>query len=248
MSVWSILRGFFGAKKQHAPRSDPLAGALEEALAEVRWLPSDQNPLGVDVLDCRSFTQKMLSFTDDPQVIETFMVLRGSTGEQYRDCTPDDSRICDCDLRYPPYESDDREGPIFQATAMEDKWNIYLYDSHLYFVRSWTGDLVYRARIIFYPDWANVVAVEGPKPVIESDASYAVAVVDYLIRSHVGGMPIPHPLPRHSGRDPSELARFSFSEYGRRALFGTHADTTRIPISSREQPIPSAVPRNAADP
>lgn len=231
MSLWSVFKGFFGGKEQPALRSDPLAG--------VRWIPSAENPFGVDILDCRSFTQKMLAFTGDPQVAENFSALRGSKGEQYRGRTPNHSQRYACDLRYPPYDSESREGPVFKAQEMEDKWDIYLYEGHLYFVRSWTGHLEYRAEIVFHPDSSNVIAIEGPKAFVEGDASYAVAVVDYLIRSHIGRMPIPHPLPRPTVQDPRELAIFSFQQYGRRGLFGTYADTTQIPVPRREQASPS---------
>lgn len=232
MNLWSVFRGFFGGQEQPPPSRGPLEG--------VRWLPSDENPFGVDVLDCRSFSQRMLAFTDDPQVAENFTALRVSKGDQYRGCTPHDSRLCTCDLRYPPSDGETREGPIFKAKEMEDKWDIYLYDGHLYFVRSWTGSLEYRAQIVFHPEAAHVVAVEAPKALVESDASYPVAVVDYLIRSHIGRMQIPHPLPRPMGQDPQELALFSFSQYGRHGLFGTYADTTRIPAPRRAQAGPSA--------
>ena len=93
---------------------------------------------------------------------------------------------------------------------MDDKWDIYRYDGHLYFARSWTGELEYRATIVFATDGAKVIAVTARREMFESDSLYLIAVVDYLIRSHLYGLPMPHPLPKSLGRDPRQLALFSF--------------------------------------
>ena len=227
MAFWSRRKGHGGGKKSTTPAGDPLSG--------VHWVSGTDNPFGVDLLDCRSFSQSMLAGTQDPKVAERYATLRGSSGEQYRGRTPEDSRTCDCDLHY-PHNGETRDGPIFKAEAMEDKWDIYLYAGHLYFARSWTGELEFRAHIVFHHDRANVVAVETRRALVESDPAYPVAAVDYLIRSHLYRLPVPHPLPKSIGQDPRELALFSFSQYGRFGLFGTFADTTRLHPPAQEQP------------
>jgi len=65
--------------------------------------------------------------------------------------------------------------------------------------------------------------------------------VDYLIRSHLYRLPLPHPLPKSVGQDPRELALFSFSQYGRYGLYGTFADTTRLRLPAEEQSGPPDV-------
>lgn len=227
MAFWSRLKGLVGAKTATPPASDPLSG--------VRWVSASDNPFGVDLLDCRSFSQSMVAVTQDPKVAESYATLRGSSGAQYRGRAPEDSTTCDCDLRY-PHKGDTRDGPIFKAEDMEDKWDIYLYDGHLYFARSWTGELEYRANIVFRDNGATVIAVEARRGLVESDPSYPIAAVDYLIRSHLYRQPVPHPLPKSSGQDPRQLALFSFSQYGRHGLFGTFADTTRLRVPAQEQP------------
>ena len=226
MAFWSRLRDLVGGKKSTTPASDPLSG--------VRWITGSDNPFGVDLLDCRSFSQSMLAVTKDPKVAETYTALRGSSGEQYRGRTPEDSRTCACDLRY-PHRGDTRDGPIFKAEAMEDKWDIYFYDGYLYFARSWTGELEYRAHIVFHEDEARVVCVEARRTLVESDPAYPVAAVDYLIRSHLYRLHVPHPLSKSIGQDPRQHALFSFSQYGRYGLFGTLADTTRLRLPAQEQ-------------
>ena len=59
--------------------------------------------------------------------------------------------------------------------------------------------------------------------------------MDFLIRSHLYGQSVPHPLPKPLGRDPRENALFSFSQYGRHGLYGTFADTKRLHLPASEQ-------------
>ncbi len=225
MAFWPRLKQLVGGKKSTPPASDALSG--------VHWVSGDDNPFGVDLLDCRSFSQSMLAVTQDSTVAESYATLRGSSGEQYRGRAPEDSRACDCDLHY-PHKGDTRDGPIFKAEAMEDKWDIYLYDGDLYFARSWTGELEYRAHIVFHDDGATVVGVDARRTLVESDPAYPIAAVDYLIRSHLYRLAVPHPLPKSVGQDPRELALFSFSQYGRFGLFGTFAYTTRLQLPAKE--------------
>jgi hypothetical protein len=53
--------------------------------------------------------------------------------------------------------------------------------------------------------------------------------VDFLVKSHMSNMVVPHPFPENK-RDasPEELAHHSFSVFARRALFGTFEETKNI--------------------
>jgi hypothetical protein len=226
MASWSRLRAFVARKKEPPSTTNPFSG--------VCWVPAGDNPFGVELLDCRSVSQSMLSVTTDSHVADTYAALRGSRGEQYRGHSPEDSRTCKCDLRY-PHKGETRDGPLFKAQVMEDKWDIYLYDGDLYFAKSWTGELEYRAMIVFREDAATVIAVEARKALLESDPFYPVAVVDFLIRSHLYRLPVPHPLPKSIAQEPWRLAMFSFVQYGRYALFGTFADTTQLHLPAQER-------------
>ena len=55
MAFWSWLMRRGRDKESVTPASDPLSG--------VRWVSASENPLGVDLLDCRSFSQSMLAVT-----------------------------------------------------------------------------------------------------------------------------------------------------------------------------------------
>jgi hypothetical protein len=232
MTFWSRLKGLV-----HSGKTAASAGNSESG---VRWVSASENPFGVRILDCRSLSQSMLAVTQDPKVAESFGVLRASNGEQYRGRSPEDSETCVCDLRY-SHKGNAQDGPVFKAKSMEDKWDIYLYDGHLYFARSWTGGLEYRATIEFDEDGATVNAVEARAALVQTDPFYPIAVVDYLIRSHLYRLPVPHPLPKSAVQDPWRLALFSFSQYGRYALFGTFADTTQLRMPRQENGGDTAV-------
>jgi len=200
-----------------------------DLLAQVRWIPASESPLGIELLDCRPFARAMLSWTPDPAIGERFLALREALGGEQRDAVLAPATSAECALAY-PHRGETRDGPLFKAEAMEDKWDIYLYDQHLYFARSWTGDLCLRARMRFSEDEAELLAVTAREDLVGGDPGYAVAMVDFPIRSHLYRRVSPHPLPARLGRDTAELALFSFSQYGRWGLYGSFADATALPL------------------
>jgi hypothetical protein len=191
----------------------------------LRWLEAGENPFGMRVLDCRPLTQAWLSTTVNPQVLATFARRENAPGLEYRGKTPDGGYRFDCDIHY-PFDGKVVDGPLFLAQEMEDKWNIYSYEGVLYFARSWTGDLMYTARIEFGGNaWVTSVSadIKGECP---DGAPYPIRVVDFLIKSHLHRQIVPHPLPMGMPDDPMVLASFSMWLFGRRASFATFEDTT----------------------
>jgi hypothetical protein len=218
-SLWARAKRRQDASKSPQPQDDPLA--------TVHWVAAADNPFGVELLNCSAFSQTMRAVTQDSTVADSYAALRRSDGAQYRASMPDGPRTHECSLHY-PHQGESRDGPIFKAQTMEEKWDIYLYDGYLYFTRSWTGALEYRAAIEISPAAARVVAVTARQELFEEDDRYPIAAVDFLIRSHLYGWAVPHPLPKSLGRDTRKLGLFSFSQYGSRALYGTFADTTQL--------------------
>ncbi len=116
---------------------------------------------------------------------------------------------------------------------MEDKWDIYLYDARLYFCRSWSGVLAYRANIRVEADKLRVTQIDYAKARAEESVG-AVREVDYLIKSHLYGAVVPHPLPRKMPRHPETLALNSFSRFGHRCFYGSYDDTLSINVVTRQ--------------
>jgi len=220
MSTWSAIRAVF--RRSRAPQL---------GIAGVHLVPAAANPFGVDLWDCRSFTHGTLSTTKSVEIAQRFAELRRSEGDEVRGHSPFDARLVSCDLEY-PVVAPPSDGPLFKATAMEDKWDIYLLEDSLYFVRSWTGELDYVARVAFRETGIHLsrVAVSG-----HQDSALACRVVDFLVKSHLLGREVPHPLPADLPPTAEQVALFSFHQFGRRCSFGTYADT--LPLGAA-QPAP----------
>ncbi|MEZ4651014.1 MAG: hypothetical protein R3E97_19955 [Candidatus Eisenbacteria bacterium] len=202
------------------PGSDPLS--------TVRWIPAEESEFGVEVLDCREFTASVHSLTQDPKIGDAFAALRAVDGREYLGKTPESPLRLECDLSY-SHRGETRDGPLFKAACMEDKWDIYLYDGGLYFTRSWTGQLAYVAEIRFSESSANVVSVLAPGDSMSKQPGFHVRAMDFLVRSHLYRQMFPHPLPKSLGRDERAQGLFSFSQFGRYGLLGTFEDITHLP-------------------
>jgi len=200
--------------------------------AKPRWLASNQNPFGIEVLDCRPLTQTMIATTGSFDVAAHFTSSRQDDGRGYVGKEPADAHVIECRLRYPFNGSQPSAGPLFKAAEMEDKWDLYVYDDTLYCARSWTGDLVYTARLHFVDgefavEEMRVAGVAGELP------TYSVRALDFLIKSHVYNLGAPHPLFDASTKDPEQLALMSFSVFGRRAWFGAFEETVGLTAVER---------------
>ena len=190
-----------------------------------RWLAPSENPWGLAVLDCTQFACTMISFTDSIEIARKFDNLRSSTGEELRNEIFNPTLSIACSLAY-KISKRAPDGPIFKSRVMEEKWDIYLYDDHFYFCRSWGGELFYRAAMQCEPPTLRVLGVETGQ---KNDEKTALRNVDFLVKSHVLLAKALHPLPRELGRDTQKLAVSSFSAYGRIGLYGTFEETIGTP-------------------
>jgi len=190
------------------------------------WIEATNNRFGIRVLDCRSVTHDMVSTTGDPNIAATFTQLRNSDGQQYRGSIPNQSLHTDSVLTYPPLRVANHSR-LFVAQQMEDKWDIYLWDGHLYFSRSWTGDLIFRAKVDFSDHATVVSSIDAKSQMVKGDGSLAVREVDFLIKSHLFKQEVPHPLPPDQPSDAQQIAMHSFALFGRWASYATYEDTTK---------------------
>ena len=156
------------------------------------------------------------------------MRLRASPGTEYVGQMPDSAVSIEATLRF-PYDGKHDDGPVFKAEVMDDKWDMYLYGNHLYISRSWTGQLCYVADCTFRPDRVEIHKITVREDITENQPSYVERVVDFLVKSHMSNMAVPHPFPeskRNATAD--DLAAHSFVVFGRRGLFGTFEETRNI--------------------
>jgi hypothetical protein len=212
-------------KKLLRPNDKPTSEESESHSAH--WLKPEENSFGIELLDCRRVALGMISMTSDPKIAARFLELRSSRGEELRGMKPSHARTIACNLIY-PHEGMPSDGPHYKAQKMEDKWDIYLYDGHLYFVRSWSGKLTYRAEVEFNGKMATVTTVDAIQQ--DENDELVVRTVDYLVKSHLYCLEVPHPLPTGAQKGVEWLAMYSFSQFGRRGLYGTFADTLGIGV------------------
>ena len=169
----------------------------------------------------------MVSSTADPNVAAKFTALRHSSGAEHRGKRPANVIEVECDLSY-PYSSEIREGTLFVAQAMEDKWDIYWYDAHFYFARSWTGALAFRAGVHVSPSHVAIRSIDAHTEFAAAGPASVICQVDFLLKSHLFNQLVPHPLPADLPEDKQTIALYSFSQYGRRAAFASFEDTSKI--------------------
>jgi hypothetical protein len=203
------------------------SAAPEARTQEVRFIPAVDNPYGIDVWDCTAFTQFRLSMSADPGVAARFASLRGSKGEEHRDQRPAQASVTECALQY-ALRDEFPEGPMFKASEMEDKWDVYFFSPHIYFARSWSGQLIYRATVRSDRRRMEITLVESAEG---QDPEYSRRAVDYLVKSHILGSVVPHPLPPDLPAGSMQIATFSFATFGRRCFYGTYADSTVLPAA-----------------
>jgi hypothetical protein len=186
-------------------------------MSGVKWLGPRENPWEIEVLDCRPMALGMVSTTQDESTALRFLQLRRSSGSELIDALIEGARTIRCNLTY-MHPGQITEGPLFKAAEMEDKWDIYFYNGHVLFARSWTGNLGFRATATLAAGFLKLSEIETG---IQDEDPLVVRQVNFLMKSHVYGLQVPHPLPRNLGRDPQRLALHSFSYYGRKGLFGS---------------------------
>jgi hypothetical protein len=199
-----------------------------------RWMDATDpgNPFGIAGCDCFAYTQSLRSTTSQENV-ESYFNLRGDFGKRLIGLLPDNCMEIPCSLEY-PYAGEIADGALFKSQAMEEKWDIYLYQSRIYFCRSWTGVLAYVGEIEFNDGKVRIHKIYAPREIAEDDTEYAIRQVDYLNKDHLFKSVEPHPLPKNFPLDLDKIAAFSFSQYGSKCCFATYEDTINFQCPPRK--------------
>ena len=202
--------------------------AIPSSRPELRWLEPRENRFGIRVLDCQPFTRTMVSMTKDSSIAESFVASRTDDGSHLSAEGLLQSSSPDLTLAY-PHDGAIPSGPVFKSPEMEVKWDIYCLAGTFMFCRSWTGDLIYAAEAEWDSAGFRITRILQSQSVSD-DVDYVDRAVDFLFKSHLYGLPVPHPLRSVDPNDLHTLAALSFSDFGSRAWFGTFEDSSRLAV------------------
>jgi hypothetical protein len=223
---------------------------MESELAKLdqydfRWYePGGENLFNKKVLDVRSLTWTMCAVTGDSAVAQRFNELRSSDGKHLLDKHMENPVTYECALVY-PYSGEAPSGPVFKAGSMEEKWDIYVYDSIFYFARSWTGYPVFKAYADISDTAISIRRIDLNAPVAEAPAlERAVQDVHFLMLSHVFNRVCPHHIPPDVPDDPRLIAIYSFKIFGNKACYATRDGMLDLEVSDVGQdhlPMPEGL-------
>jgi hypothetical protein len=226
----------FSAQPQTQGISPPIPHP--DPLGAVHWLEANDpaNPFGVKIVNCFSTAMGLLSVTESNKIASSYGRLRSDNGHRYLGSLPKNPITVDCDLKYSATIRP-ADGPLHLSARMEDKWDIFLHEGHLYFSRSWTGELVHTANLVFTEDSMIVRQVSAIQDRAWGNPTMAIRQVDFLIKCLLFDGVLPAPLPPGEAvEDTKFLAIHLFGEYGRHAIAGTYEDTLPIAGLRSDQP------------
>ena len=191
---------------------------------ESRWVEEDETPFKMKLFDCREFALHMLSNTTDKKIVEKYLAMQESDGKEYIEKNFEKAIRIKSNLDFPFPDIDLPDGILFRSEMMEEKWNIYKYEDHIFFVRSWTGELRYITDYEKTEEGFTIKELAMDREAFNQDKiSFYVDEVHFLLISHALGYMIPHPLPNDVEDDPDEILKFSFGEFGNRGYFAYYS-------------------------
>jgi len=109
---------------------------------------------------------------------------------------------------------------------MEDKWDIYAWNDIIYFVRSWSSAVNYKAFITNNNDSFTVNKIQfASLSLTDDESSIAINNVHFLISTLLLNKVLPHKVPQFLSKN-EEIAQYSFSAFGRNCWYATYDDIT----------------------
>jgi hypothetical protein len=187
-----------------------------------------QEEAGDRVLNCKAFCSNSLMFVIGEQgalVSRQLDLAQKSDGSAYAGQSPADAVRIPCLLGYPLPKGPPPDGAQSVAGCMEEVWDVLLFANSLYFVRSWTGTLRYRAHLLFKEGAMFINAIEGPADFVRADPVFPARQVDFLVKSLLYGVRAPAPVPKEVGPNTGSIAYYALTEYGKSAWYPSFGDT-----------------------
>lgn len=192
------------------------------------WMEAQEtgNPFGVPIVNCLSTAYGWIAMTSSEDIARRYVELRSSDGKQHIGAMPHDPMSFRPSTRLAyPFDGQSKDGPLFVASCMEEKWDAYLYDSKLYFSRSWTGDLSVRLDVRMGDGEVSIEQAHVARDLAAGDFVFATRLADFFVKTYIYRWRVPHPLPHGFSSAPMEVARFSFGLFGQQGFAATFEET-----------------------
>jgi hypothetical protein len=222
----------FGLFKKKKTESESYQNKTDEY--NFKWYDIGKgNPFNKRILDIRSLTQTMLSFTSDKSVAELFNKQRHSIGKELIDIKLPGSKTIETNLEY-PHNGSKMEGAGYKAKCMEDKWDIYFWNEIMYLTRSWTGEVIYKAHTTVSATNFTIRKIEySQNEYTQVDPTLVIDNVHFIILSHAFGRPFPHRIPKTLTSE-KDIALYSFNQFGHNCWYATYDNIINTIITPKQ--------------
>lgn len=152
----------------------------------------------------------------------------GNIGSIIETVSVETIRRVPCELSYATVEKL-YPGSLFVPQTPEDRWAIFFDGRYIYFVRSWSRQLVARAKVELEPHQLLITEIEGAILEEFETENQTIALVNFLMLSHVLGESAPVPLLNELESDPNRAAVWAFAFCGHKAKVGVFAEDAIFP-------------------
>lgn len=202
----------FGGGRDGEP-DEPEAPAEQSKVAE--WV--NDTPFGYPVLDLHSVTGGLMSATKDPTIAERFGRWSVTPLASLDWGALAGAEPVHCELVYSA-DPDLCDGFLFTPAEMEEKWVLALHEGILLAIRSWTGDVVCRARAVRTDTELRVESLSFAEEASFDLFGDPVQVFDWLIRRHALSQMLPLPVDDDGAKFAQRNPIAVFSVFGRMAF------------------------------
>lgn len=196
---------------------------VKDTATELPWIRYDQNPYGVPLLDLRPITFQLGSEIEDAQLknLDSYSMEDGASFSGLPVLTENgEDRIVPCELRYRT-AGKLYPGSLFVPQSPEDRWAIFYDGAFIYFIRSWSKELVAKARVEVIDSGIQLTQIEGA--VLDDGfetENQTIALINFIMLSYVLQETAPVPLLNELESEPNRAAVWAFSLFGHHAKVG----------------------------
>jgi hypothetical protein len=232
--MWDRLKRLFGKQPPAAAALDPhLPPAAQKDLPDCPWIPADQNPWAIPVIDVRPITLTMLSTSTNALYAQNAISFATDDGRSFINHDPPNAIESPADLHF----RRDRllaPGALFLPDCMEHKWALFFHENRILCVRSWTRTVALSAAVEQHDDRIHITSIRRDSSSANDPPRFAERLLDFLLRSHALQTPFPAPLPQGMAETPSAAGLWCMSTFGKLALVAAEAEP---PMPLPEKPL-----------